>query len=1375
MDNILINIVYAHLKPDFISAMKRGNIHLIYSARPILGSDMYVYWDAFSFSGRQDGLNVLLLMEPSVVLPGQYNEELWKQFDHVFTLYDAIIEKYGFTKYLLTRQGFHPWFGESEDTIVTEDLDERRKRYPLDGRKDAICLINGNKFSSVPGELYSKRIEAALWFSPHTRFPLDVYGFLPFFLPNYKGQVENNRKLFVVSQYKYFLCFENTGHPLLARGYVDKILDPLEARTVPIYLGCPNIEDYIPPSCFVDFRDFNTYEDLDAYLKNMPEREYLRYIDNIDGWVNAGGLRPYSWYPLYDNLVKYLGLKKGIDPDMLFGNDATWKNASFTGDLDFSNAKPLCTFDELANTASALIDSEDNCTGIKQQTDTEHLARAIDLAKKGFYREALESMAWIHFYRNPDLFCFYARILHLCGYYDAEFIQLNFALHLDSNHIASKKQLISPCTPEHFPKAIEDFERMLDSRVMGKEMTKGMISVILSVSDIENSRQCLEMIKTGIPVRHEILLLGKNAPNIPLWLKKLFPGDEEFTILESLEFACADNLNTGIKAARGEYILIIDPCAFVLPDTVPNMLECLTTSDEHGLAVPMCNNATGTQQIPKAEAWSFEEFSDYAKTAGARNSYHFVPTFEIDYPCVLIKRAVFERIGMLKQHKTPYHTVNDFRMRALIEGKLTIMACNSYIYFDSRTNRVNEFDPVFNMQWDTFNPNSETGRKLLPIVTNKNARDKYRKGLLDEAFQAIMDGLKLMPDESSLYYCLADILTDAKLHDKALEALESVPEHYKGTLRAIERFAVCHYNLGNIADAQEYIDKALAISTKSAKAINLAGLIAFEVGNDEKARAFFGRAIAEDPGFADPYMNLGIMQWQKGEENKALEFIEKAFILSPETTDFSTNYYSAITSLSQFGRAENIFLEAVGLFPLNKKLFFYYIGTLLQQGNLSDAMAQTEKAMMTFGIDDGILAAALQIREQIGPMMFEPPGRRGSLSVCMIVKNEEDKIARCLATLKPVADEIIVADTGSDDRTKDIARAFGAQVFDFPWTDDFSEARNFSMARARAPWVLVHDADEVISPRDYDKLRAVLDHEYPKPVAFSLLTRNYSMDSVYDGWVPNQGEYPDEEAGTGWFPSPKVRLVMNDERFRFENPIHELLEPSLQKAGVEIRSCEMIVHHYGQTSKERSDAKSRMYYELGKKKLEMEGDTEASLRELAVQARGIARYDEAIELWKRYIPLNPGSHLPFFNMSACYFELGQFDNAYRVAEHAFKLNPASKEAVQCYAAASLFRDTTGEAKAALEALLRNIPTYPTGKATLGAAYLVSGEKEKGIKVLQEMKSMSFDCSEMLYSLSEKLASANRISSAILLLGGMLASGHTHPDTSALLEKCRGSR
>lgn len=93
-----------------------------------------------------------------------------------------------------------------------------------------------------------------------------------------------------------------------------------------------------------------------------------------------------------------------------------------------------------------------------------------------------------------------------------------------------------------------------------------------------------------------------------------------------------------------------------------------------------------------------------------------------------------------------------------------------------------------------------------------------------------------------------------------------------------------------------------------------------------------------------------------------------------------------------------------------------------------------------------------------------------SISVCMIVKDEEKLLSRCLDCVKYFADEIIIVDTGSKDNTKNIAKKYKAKIYDFKWIDDFSAARNFSFSKATKDYIYVADADEVIDNENIKKI-----------------------------------------------------------------------------------------------------------------------------------------------------------------------------------------------------------------------------------------------------------------------------------------------------------------
>lgn len=160
----------------------------------------------------------------------------------------------------------------------------------------------------------------------------------------------------------------------------------------------------------------------------------------------------------------------------------------------------------------------------------------------------------------------------------------------------------------------------------------------------------------------------------------------------------------------------------------------------------------------------------------------------------------------------------------------------------------------------------------------------------------------------------------------------------------------------------------------------------------------------------------------------------------------------------------------------------------------------------------------------IGRINYLKAGNMKLLSVCMIVKNEEDILTRCLNSIKELADEIIIVDTGSMDNTKEIAHQFTDKIYDFKWCDDFSIARNESLKYAEGRWILVLDADEYLSVNQLAEWRTFLDTEVPsKNVAYSIIVVNH------DG------------ANKGITTAPITRLFPNHMGIRFMNPIHEQL------------------------------------------------------------------------------------------------------------------------------------------------------------------------------------------------------------------------------------------
>ena len=170
-------------------------------------------------------------------------------------------------------------------------------------------------------------------------------------------------------------------------------------------------------------------------------------------------------------------------------------------------------------------------------------------------------------------------------------------------------------------------------------------------------------------------------------------------------------------------------------------------------------------------------------------------------------------------------------------------------------------------------------------------------------------------------------------------------------------------------------------------------------------------------------------------------------------------------------------------------------------------------------------------------------GESGSLSVCMIVRDEARRIGKALHCFQSFADEIIVVDTGSRDETKEIARGFTPNLFEFAWCDDFAAARNVSLEHAHCSHILWLDADDLVDDENINKilrLKRLLDSN----IAYSLVLQ-------------------DVRAGKPRHSLYQLRCVPNRSDVRFEGRIHEVLDPSAAAAGLTFARVDITITHHG--------------------------------------------------------------------------------------------------------------------------------------------------------------------------------------------------------------------
>lgn len=291
-----------------------------------------------------------------------------------------------------------------------------------------------------------------------------------------------------------------------------------------------------------------------------------------------------------------------------------------------------------------------------------------------------------------------------------------------------------------------------------------------------------------------------------------------------------------------------------------------------------------------------------------------------------------------------------------------------------------------------------------------------------------------------------------------------------------------------------------------------------------------------------------------------------------------------------------------------------------------------------------------------------------SLSLCMIVKDESDFLKQCLEDAKPFVDEIIIVDTGSEDNTIEIAKSFGAKVFEHKWNNNFSDARNISLKHATKDWILVLDADETISKSDLKKIKELIDN--PEFDAYSIIQRNYfrkreptamEVSSKHDA-------YKESEGYRGWFPSILIRLFRNNKGYEFTGLIHELIEPSIKQIGGKIFNSQIPIHHFRVEKGKRIDIeKKQKYLEIGKKQIELTPNNPKPYYEVGTIYLSDKKYDKAIQLFEKSVKVIENSDKPeqhektlvyvYYGLGKAYLQAEKYEDAIKCFEKVLVSNP----------------------------------------------------------------------------------------------------------------------
>jgi len=273
---------------------------------------------------------------------------------------------------------------------------------------------------------------------------------------------------------------------------------------------------------------------------------------------------------------------------------------------------------------------------------------------------------------------------------------------------------------------------------------------------------------------------------------------------------------------------------------------------------------------------------------------------------------------------------------------------------------------------------------------------------------------------------------------------------------------------------------------------------------------------------------------------------------------------------------------------------------------------------------------------------------KSTISLCMIVRDEEKSLTLCLNSVQDIVDQMVIIDTGSKDKTIQTAKNFGADIYQFQWCNHFAEARNESIKYATGDWILWMDADETLDPRSIPELKKI--------------THDKNKDTYYRVRISSRNDYQNKVTY-----SDAHRIFPNGKGIRFENRIHEQIYRSAHNAGAkEVVTGVHIIHEgYNLTEEEYQKKLLRNLPLLEKMVEENKQDSYAHFT-LAQNYSGLKQYKNAIKHFKiaiQYDTLDNSLTMEALNvMSQAYSYLEEWEKVKKYSMQSIKLNPVQSGA-----------------------------------------------------------------------------------------------------------------
>ncbi len=418
---------------------------------------------------------------------------------------------------------------------------------------------------------------------------------------------------------------------------------------------------------------------------------------------------------------------------------------------------------------------------------------------------------------------------------------------------------------------------------------------------------------------------------------------------------------------------------------------------------------------------------------------------------------------------------------------------------------------------------------------------------------------------------------------------------------------------------------------ESVAQINNLGMSYLLKGMLKEAEVEFKRAVEKKPDYSRGHNNLGAVYLQQNRLDDAIKEFKLAIKYDPNNAEAYNNLGVAYCNRQKYTEARDLFRKALELNPGYEKarenLMFLENNLKLSGGRVKEGKKNTK------------------------PQKNKKSDKVPTISLCMIVKNEEEHLPHALSSVRDAVDEIIIVDTGSTDNTVEIAKSFGAKVYYYEWNNDFASARNEALKYATCDWILSMDADDEMNLEQVKRLKMILKD---------------LDDDILGVQLPIYSNTPDGNVMTNYL----IRLFRNNLGIKFSRKIHEVVDFSIHKLGGRIiRATDIPVIHRGYEKPDAIKRKVERNFKLIKEEVEDNPEDASMWMYLAKSYCSIGDIENGVYAYKKAIDIagsNPifrfAKLVSLIDLATLYLNRGDLDLAELYALDAVNFDPNFPEA-----------------------------------------------------------------------------------------------------------------